>query len=276
MLIKNHSVIRFLFFCLTVMAFSRYAVAADNVVSGIFGNQQCIQCHEKTDGGLIEGWRKSAHANSEMVVDCVTCHGAEHESVAVKARQDQACIDCHGGVKDPVVHSYSSSKHGALMKIQARQQDWSKPLSMANYRMPGCAYCHMHAGEHDVTASIRQDIMRESEAVQDVMQAVCQDCHSPRYISRLLDNGESMLEMARKKVREANSLIKQAETEFSEEQLLSIRQQRLKMEQHLINVSLGAGHQSPDYQWWHGQPALDGDLLRIKGFISELRKRSKQ
>ncbi|MCK5263266.1 MAG: hypothetical protein KAJ92_06240, partial [Gammaproteobacteria bacterium] len=75
---------------------------------------------------------------------------------------------------------------------------------------------------------------------------------------------------ARKKVREADSLIQQAENEFSEQQLLPAKQQRLKMQQHLINVSLGAGHQSPDYQWWHGQPALDGDLLRIKGFISEL------
>jgi hypothetical protein len=28
--------------------------------------------------------------------------------------------------------------------------------------------------------------------------------------------------------------------------------------------------QSPDYQWWHGQPALDGDLLRIKGAVGEL------
>jgi hypothetical protein len=33
------------------------------------------------------------------------------------------------------------------------------------------------------------------------------------------------------------------------------------------------GHQSPDYQWWHGQPALDGDLLRIKGVVAERERR---
>jgi hypothetical protein len=45
------------------------------------------------------------------------------------------------------------------------------------------------------------------------------------------------------------------------------------MQTHGRNVRLGAGHQSPDYQWWHGQPALDGDLLRIKGVIAERERR---
>ncbi len=39
---------------------------------------------------------------------------------------------------------------------------------------------------------------------------------------------------------------------------------------HLRNVRLGVFHQSPDHQWWHGQPALDGDLLRIKGYYGRL------
>jgi hypothetical protein len=33
------------------------------------------------------------------------------------------------------------------------------------------------------------------------------------------------------------------------------------------------GHQSPDYQWWHGQPALDGDLIRIRDAMDEARRR---
>jgi hypothetical protein len=41
------------------------------------------------------------------------------------------------------------------------------------------------------------------------------------------------------------------------------------MQAHGRNVRLGVGHQSPDYQWWHGQLALDGDLLRIKGLIGD-------
>lgn len=278
MKIKIHHVIPFLLLCFSSLIFSGYAIAEDDVLSlsGVLSNEQCIQCHEKTDVDLIENWRNSLHAKSESPVDCVACHGTAHDSAAIKARQDQLCVDCHGGEKDPVVHSYSSSKHGVLMKIEATRLDWTKPLAMANYRSPGCAYCHMHAAEHDVSLSVRQDIMKESKNVQDVMRAVCQDCHSPRYITRLLENGEAMLEVARKKVREADVLIEQAANEFTEQQLLPLRQQRLKMQQHMINVSLGAGHQSPDYQWWHGQPALDGDLLRIKAAISELRRASFQ
>jgi hypothetical protein len=81
-----------------------------------------------------------------------------------------------------------------------------------------------------------------------------------------------MLEVARKKVREANVLIEQAEKIFSDAELGPAKKHRKKMQQHFKNVHLGVGHQSPDYQWWHGQPALDGDLLRIKDSIGELHR----
>jgi len=85
-----------------------------------------------------------------------------------------------------------------------------------------------------------------------------------------MENGDSMLEIARKKVREANALIKQAEKTFSNKEMAPAEKQFKIMQQHLRNVDIGIGHQSPDYQWWYGQPALDGDLIRIKDSISEL------
>lgn len=46
--------------------------------------------------------------------------------------------------------------------------------------------------------------------------------------------------------------------------------------QTLRNLRLGIGHQSPDYQWWYGHAALDGDLLRIKSALSRnARKRAR-
>jgi len=267
-----------LLFSLTIAAINSNPVCAQNILpaQGELENEQCIQCHATTESNVVEDWKNSIHAKSEPVVDCVACHGNEHENDMLNARRDSVCVECHGGSKDPVVHSYTSSKHGALMRIEGNQQDWTKPLSMANYRMPGCSYCHMHSGAHDVSAGVRQDLMddSESEAVQDKVRAVCYDCHSPRYVTRLLENGESMLEIARKKFREANHLINQAAGVFTDEELAPVRRQSVKMKQHLINVYLGAGHQSPDYQWWHGQPALDGDLLKIKGTLSELYRAS--
>ena len=48
----------------------------------------------------------------------------------------------------------------------------------------------------------------------------------------------------------------------------------LRVDHELLrNLRLGAGHQSPDYQWWHGQPALDGDLIRIRNAVSRARWR---
>ncbi len=63
-----------------------------------------------------------------------------------------------------------------------------------------------------------------------------------------------------------------AEKQFSKDELGLIKKQFTKMQQHLNNVYLGVVHQSPDYQWWHGQPALDGDLIKIKGLISDLKR----
>jgi RecJ-like exonuclease len=219
----------------------------------------------------------TAHAAENVVVNCISCHGQLHKNMAAKSRRDEICIDCHGGKKDPVVHSYSTSKHGTLMQIENNTYDWSQSFELANYRVPGCGYCHMQRNNHNVSSTVRDDLMSSLgvENVQDKIRAACQDCHSSRYITQLFSNGESMLEIARKKVREANVLIEQAEKVFSNADLESANKYQKKMQYHLKNVYLGVGHQSPDYQWWYGQPALDGDLLRIKDSIGELQRLKK-
>ena len=267
------------FLCAFILSISSIQIVAANtsIPTGIIENKACIQCHEKNNAQLVKDWKKSSHANTQPVVNCVACHGGLHQKVATHSRQDSACIDCHGGKKAPLVHSYTSSKHGVIMQLEKNNYDWQQPLSRANYRAPGCSYCHLHAADHNVNSMTRQSLMDENaaEKIEIKILSVCQDCHAPRYITRLLANGESMLEIARKKVREATKLIDQASVKFSDAELIPTKKIMEKMQQHLRNVYLGAGHQSPDYQWWHGQPALDGDLLRIKGLISELHRKKK-
>lgn len=246
------------------------------VPAGKFSNHLCIQCHEKTNAELITDWRKSLHGKNDEAANCIACHGDSHKGAAVKARQDETCIACHGGRQEPTVHSYANSKHGLILKLEKKEWDWTQPLAQANYRTPGCAYCHMHAGEHNVSAAVRDtDLLRENseeiKAVQDATRRVCQDCHAPRYLTRLFENGEKMLAIARMKVREAKNLLQKMQEQYTAEELEGAAKQYKKMRSvHLKNVYLGIAHQSPDYQWWYGQPALDGDLLRIKGAISEL------
>ncbi|NOX08570.1 MAG: hypothetical protein GXP22_03625 [Gammaproteobacteria bacterium] len=249
---------------------------AGTAPQGSFDNAACIDCHQQRNLSLVRAWQSSAHARVEVSADCVVCHGASHENAAMRARQDAVCIDCHGGQKDPVVHSYSTSKHGLILRLEKKEWDWTQPLSQANYRTPGCAYCHMQGGGHNVAVrdvGLLRENKAEIELVQDTMRRVCQDCHAPRYITRLFENGEKMLALARMKVREAQALLLQAREQYSAEKLEAAEMQYKKMKSvHLRNVYLGVAHQSPDYQWWHGHPALDGDLLRIKGFISGLER----
>jgi hypothetical protein len=81
--------------------------------------------------------------------------------------------------------------------------------------------------------------------------------------------GTRLLEIAQRKMTEAEDLIAGA----PDSDLAALARLRERMGHHLKNVRLGAGHQSPDYQWWHGQPALDGDLIRIRDRIAESRRR---
>lgn len=264
------------YFIIVILAFisSQNHAANKLTPTGIIENKACIQCHEKNNPQLIKDWKKSIHASTQPVTNCVACHGKLHQQAASHARRDSTCIDCHGGKKAPVVHSYSTSKHGIIMQLEKNSYDWKQPLSLANYRAPGCSYCHLHRADHNVNSMSRDSLMDANAAdkIESRIRKVCQDCHAPRYVTRLLANGESMLEIARKKVREAENLIKKSSKIFSEAKIKPARELMKKMQQHLRNVYLGAGHQSPDYQWWHGQPALDGDLLRIKGLIDELHR----
>jgi len=277
---RKHFFIKYLsrlfFYAFIVTLLSIHAHAADNpVAADMFENKTCIQCHEKNNPQLIIDWRASAHASTQPVTDCVSCHGNTHKNAAVSARRDSLCINCHGGKKAPVVHSYLTSKHGVIMQLEQNTYDWQQPLARANYRAPGCAYCHLHQAGHNVSNLARSDLM-DQQAVDNIkthMYPLCQDCHAPRYITRLIDNAESMLEIARKKIREADRLIDKATASFTDKELMPARNTMEIMRQNLRNVYLGASHQSPDYQWWYGQPALDGDLLRIKGFIGDLQQK---
>lgn len=120
---------------------------------------------------------------------------------------------------------------------------------------PGCANCHLHDRDHGDT----MDAARGAE----VREWVCGGCHAPRYVREQLDAGARLQEVADLKAEEAEHIAAQHPMggNVSADLLVSARK-------HARNVRLGAGHQSPDYQWWHGQPALDGDLIRLRDAVA--------
>ncbi|MBE9515478.1 MAG: hypothetical protein IME93_00725 [Proteobacteria bacterium] len=244
--------------------------------TGSFNSNQCIDCHQKNNSALITDWKKSRHAQTKPTASCIGCHGKQHSNAAASSRKNKSCINCHGGKQSPLVHSYLNSKHGAILRMEQHTYDWQQPLANANYRAPGCAYCHMHQGNHD--ADIQQNKKNKqsgNKIISGANFAVCRDCHSPRYINRLRENGNRMINVAQMKFNEASKLISTAKQSYTKKQLQPALDQLNTMNKHLNNVYLGAVHQSPDYQWWHGQPALDGDLLKIKGVLGDLERMEK-
>jgi hypothetical protein len=94
----------------------------------------------------------------------------------------------------------------------------------------------------------------------EVRQWICAGCHSPRYVREQFANGKRQLDIADLKLAEGETLI----TSAIEPKPDAFSELQKNLLHHRQNVLLGVGHQSPDYQWWHGQPALDGDLIRIR------------
>jgi hypothetical protein len=219
---------------------------APDVPAGPLSQEQCVECHSVRDAALVAQWRAGPHG---ATADCVACHGDRHGALPT-ARTDGACTGCHDGA---VAHSYATSKHGVLVRIG--RPDWTQPLQRGRHRAPGCAYCHLHDRDHGDT----MDAARGPE----VREWVCGGCHAPRYVREQLDAGKRLAAIADLKVAEAEQIAARhpAGADAVADLLASTRQ-------HLRNVRLGAGHQSPDYQWWHGQPALDGDLIRLRDAVA--------
>jgi len=233
--------------------------AEETAPPGPFAEEQCILCHEERDPGLVDQWRRDVHS-AAAGTGCSGCHGDRHEGAAETARRDRNCTRCHDG---PAGHSYATSKHGVITRLESNRRDWRLPLQGDNYRTPGCSYCHYYDASH-------RNTMDPAAGPGEVREWICTKCHSPRYTNEQFAAGQRQLEIADLKVTEGLALI--ASVRNGKPEKLATLEKALT--HHRRNVLLGVGHQSPDYQWWHGQPALDGDLIRIRDVLVRFRERS--
>ncbi|MCP4701145.1 MAG: hypothetical protein GY862_30465 [Gammaproteobacteria bacterium] len=229
------------------------APVAAEAASAPFTQTQCQTCHKKRDPALTTQWRAGPHA----AVACLACHGDRHGALPA-ARQDAACTGCHGGATE---HSYAVSKHGVIVILEQTRWDWTAPLARGNYRAPGCAYCHLHDGDHGNTMDAARG--------RHVREWICGGCHAPRYVADQFAAGTQLLEIGRLKAEEAASIAaRHPQGPKALAETLEL------VQKHLRHLRLGAGHHSPDYQWWHGQPALDGDLIRLRDAVARALRRN--
>ncbi|MEO5375765.1 MAG: hypothetical protein H7840_16115 [Alphaproteobacteria bacterium] len=210
--------------------------------AGPFAEAECVACHPRTVADLGTG----PHGRG----GCIGCHGDRHGGAAARARRDEACLPCHGEATGPLGRSHLTSKHGVIVTLEAPRWDWTRPLSGAGYRAPSCAYCHLHEGRHG-----------GSEPA-----TACLDCHSPRFAETMAAAAERTLAIGRLKLREGEDVAASAPEVPDLAPLLT----RLRASHAALRA--GAAHHSPDIQWWHGQAALDGDLIRLKAAVTRFRR----
>ena len=214
---------------------------------GPFDEAACIVCHGERDGGLVQAWRQGRHGPERA--GCTACHGPRHGNLAV-ARKSAACLSCHGE-PTTAVRSYALSKHGVIAGLEASGWDFELPLAEGNIRAPTCAYCHLHEANHGTDPETARN--------------ACLDCHSPRYVDTLLASARRSLDIGRLKLDEAEAAAAGQGIDLGE-------RLRTMREGPLAALRQGLAHQSPDHQWWLGQAALDGALLRVKAAIARHRR----
>jgi len=180
-------------------------------------------------------------------------------AVALPVAAGEACVDCHGGAAQ---RSYGLSKHGVIARIEAGRQ---------RQRAPHCVDCH----RFEAAAPAPKHYVKDGEREQARQQAVagCGTCHSPRYVTEQLAASKRAMALGEMKLREAQAVADLARNELQGEAIARMDTLvRTMRDENLRELRLGLGHQSPDYQWWLGQAALDGSLLRIKGALGEARR----
>jgi hypothetical protein len=171
----------------------------------------------------------------------------------------KTCVECHAGSAE---RSWALSKHGVIVRIEAGRE---------RRRAPDCAGCHIV--EAQAPTAKHYDAKRSRAQAREAATESCRACHSPRYVTEQLAAAQRGLAIAEMKRREAEALIELARKELTATELAQVEKLFATLrDDNLRDLRFGLGHQSPDYQWWLGQAALDGSLLRIKGALGEARR----
>lgn len=170
----------------------------------------------------------------------------------------KTCADCHA---DGAKKSWALSKHGVIAKLESGRE---------RHRAPDCAGCHAIEATTPTVPHYGRKAGREQ--ARAAAWDSCRSCHSPRYTTEQQAAAQRGLDIGAMKQREAAALLEAARRETSGAELARIEALYAALQGNLRDLRLGLAHQSPDYQWWLGQAALDGSLLRIKGALGEARR----
>ncbi|UCE62120.1 MAG: hypothetical protein JSU63_10500 [Phycisphaerales bacterium] len=100
----------------------------------------CVTCHTQVAPGVVNDWKLSAHAESDIM--CTDCHGEGHKSVEdvgkVRIPTPETCGECH----EDQVEQYAEGKHAlAWSSMKAMPTAHWQPIALMD-GMKGCGGCH--------------------------------------------------------------------------------------------------------------------------------------
>lgn len=138
--------------------------------------EQCVQCHQSVSPKIVSDWRHSVH--SEVGTNCVSCHGAAHDSASNPEKAELAtpetCRGCHPGR----VEEFERGKHAlAWDSYKAMPTTHWQPMTLRE-GLQGCAGCHKIGMKSD------QEIRRLREAGSDYGAGSCDSCHTRHLFSK--------------------------------------------------------------------------------------------
>jgi len=276
-------------------------------VSGASDETGCMQCHgsqivvDDTGHPSAGSYPSSGVGNiypDGEVGNCTVCH-TRHSFDIAEARKPEACASCHLGPDHPDIEIYENSKHGQIYATEGEEWVWdSAPgeWEPGDYRAPTCATCHMSGiGDlkmtHNVSARLYWNLwspksnMRDSddvmsgllgdgEAGRDMMEAVCEECHSSTFYEGFFKSGDDAVRLYNEAYYAPAEAMR---AELAEEGLLKANPwtDEFQILYYFLwhhegrRARQGGLMGGPDWAHWHGFFDLQQDIYRMKDIYEQ-------
>ncbi len=293
----------------------------------IKGQKGCGGCHTLgiTDEKLRESDKRKYYPYG---MDCQNCH-TRHAFSKKEASEPEACKTCHMGFDHAQWEMYSGAKHGVTYLINRDVDPENKDraprcqtchMPEGNHRVfSAWGFLAVRLPEDDpewmayrttllkglgvldtegnptprleaVKAGKMARLSKEAfDAERQRYVNVCEQCHSPTFVSHNMKNADQMIKEADKLFAEAieivaglykDDIIPHKKDARAYPDLLAFYDVNTKIEQtlyemfmdHRMKTFQGAFHLNYDYSTWYGYAKMKKDLVEIKETAEKMRQ----
>lgn len=258
------------------------ANAVFNLIGQDASAQSCEVCHgigEKNSDGSFG--------------DCTKCH-LRHTFAVDQARKPETCAQCHLGPDHPQGEIYNESPHGTYYQANQANYNMKAPsgtLTVDDFPAPTCATCHMSAfgsvaGTHDVGQRLKwslapeiASVRKDGEAHQQIMNAVCLNCHAQPLIDEVTGKAEKTIALSNENVQKGKAIVQ----DLRDSGLLGTKSFGTPLDFVYFELwhhegrraRFGAVMGGADYVNWHGIYEQEKALVELQAEADELKGKAK-